>query len=195
MAQTDGRMAVCPVVPMHDDPMISALHNDCALPLAVRGCHPIIFHPNNRATGQRSIRIEPDGCLCMARTDGRMAVCPVDPMNDDPMMSAMLRNCALPLAVRGCHPNIPHPSSRATGQRGIRMRPDGCLCMAAIDGRMAVCPVGPMHDAPMISAMPKDCALYFEGRVRCGAVIRTFPIRAPEQPDNGASEWGLLFTT
>ncbi len=57
MARTDGRMAVCPVDPMNDAPMISAMHIDCALPLTVRGCHPIISHPNNRATEQRNILI------------------------------------------------------------------------------------------------------------------------------------------
>ena len=95
MAAIDGRMALCPVDQMNDVPMISALHNECALLWLMRGCHPIIFHPNNRATGQRSIRMGPDGCLCMAETDGRMAVCPVDPMVDAPMMNAMPRNCAL----------------------------------------------------------------------------------------------------
>ena len=53
---SDGRMALCPVDPMVDDPMISAMHKDCALLWLVRGCHPNIPHPNNRATGQPSIR-------------------------------------------------------------------------------------------------------------------------------------------
>ena len=80
-----------------------------------------------------------------------MAVCPVAPMNDVPMMNALLRNCALRLAVRCCHPSISHPSNRTTGQRSIRTRLEGCLSMAGTDGRMTVCPVAPMNDAPMIS--------------------------------------------
>ncbi len=67
--------------------------------------------------------------------------------------------------------------------------------MAKTDGRIALCPVDPMVDAPMISAMPKDKALHLAGRVRCGAVIRSFPIRTTGQPANGASELGLLFMT
>ena len=79
-------MALCPVDPMNDVPMISALHKDCALHLAVRGCHPIIFHPNNRATEQPSIRIGAAKFdIALRYSDGRMALCPVDPMDDDPM--------------------------------------------------------------------------------------------------------------
>jgi hypothetical protein len=55
MATKDGRMAVCPVDPMNDVPMMNAMHKDCALLWLVRGCHPIISHPNIRATGQPSI--------------------------------------------------------------------------------------------------------------------------------------------
>ena len=87
--------------------------------------------------------------------------------------------------MRGCHPNIPHPNSRATGQPSIRVGPDGCLCMAKIDGRMAVCPVDPMADDPMISAMPKDKALHLEGRVGAGLSSEHFP---SEQPGNRTTE-------
>ncbi len=45
--------------------------------------------------------------------------------------------------------------------------------MATKDGRMAVCPVDPMVDAPMISVMLRDGVLVLAVRVRCGAVIRS----------------------
>ena len=156
---SDDRMALCPVDPMDDAPMISALHKDWALPLAGAGLssdHSPSDQPSNRATGQRSIRVGPDGCLCMAGTDGRMAVCPVDPMNDDPMISAMLKDCALPLAGAGLssdHFPSEQPSIRTSEHR---IGHEGCHCMARTDGRMAVCPVGLMNADPMMSALPKD---------------------------------------
>ncbi len=94
-----------------------------------------------------------------------MAVCPVDPMHDAPMMSAMPKDCALLLGGAGCHPNIFHPNNRATGQPSIRMRPEGCHFTAGNDGRMAVCPVDPMVDDPMISALMRDGAMYLVGRI------------------------------
>ena len=109
-------MALCPVAPMNDVPMISATHKDCALPLAVRGCHPSISHPNSRATGQRSIRLGAANLgIAWRYSDGRMAACPVDPMNDDPMISA------LPFVVRGCHPIISHPNNRIMSELCLRV--------------------------------------------------------------------------
>ena len=61
--------------------------------------------------------------------------------------------------------------------------------MATTDGRMAVCPVDPMNDDPMISAMHNDFALLWAG---AGLSSEHSP---SEQPDNRASEWGLLFMT
>ncbi len=87
--------------------------------------------------------MRPKGCLCMAAIDGRMAVCPVDPMVDAPMISAMHNDFELSLAVRGCHPNSSHPNNRTTEHP---IGPERGHCMATTDGRMAVCPVGPMND-------------------------------------------------
>ena len=47
-----------------------------------RGCHPIIVHPSNRATGQRGNNFDRMWAL---HSDCRMALCPVVPMVDDPM--------------------------------------------------------------------------------------------------------------
>jgi hypothetical protein len=84
------------------------------------------------------------------------------------------------------HSPSEQPSNRPTEHQIVAANLD--IAWRYSDGRMAVCPVGPMNDAPMISAMHKDCALPFAVR----AVIRSFSIRTTEQPNNRASEWGPM---
>ncbi len=123
-----------------------------------------------------------DGCLCMARTDGRMAVCPVDPMNDAPMISALHKDCALPWRCGAviCHLPSEQPRNRTTEHQIVAANLD--IAWRYSDGRMAVCPVGPMNDDPMISAMPKDSALPLAG---AGLSSEHFP---SEHPGNRTTE-------
>ena len=82
------------------------------------GLSSVISHPINRASEQRSIRCVETTMQC-ATNDGQMTCCPVGQMIDDQMISAMLRDGALVLKVRGCHLSSPirsteHPNIGAS---------------------------------------------------------------------------------
>jgi hypothetical protein len=65
----------------------------------------------------------------------------------------MIAHCLGGAGLSSDHFPTEQPSNRPTEHLNWA---DGCLCMAITDGRMAVCPVDPMNDDPMITALPKD---------------------------------------
>ena len=169
-ATSDGQMTCCSVGQMIDDRM-KTLGKRCGAVI----CHFPSEQPSNRTTEHP---IGPEGGHWMARTVGRMAVCSVVPMNDDPMISALLKDWALLWAGRVFigHHTTGQPSIRTTEHRIV---PEVKHRVTTTVGRMAVCPVDPMNDDPMVSALPRDRALLWARRVRCGAVICHHPSEQP----------------